>query len=851
MQDRANDIVSRLTLDEKVAQMQMDAPAIDRLGIPAYHWWNEALHGVARNGTATVFPQSIGLAATFNSDLIHHLAQTIAVEARAKHHEALRHDIHAINTGLDLWCPNINIFRDPRWGRGQETYGEDPFLTSRLAVAYIQGLQGDDPNYFMTIATPKHFAVHSGPELERHRIDMHISDHDLFDTYLPAFEVAIREGHAYSIMGAYNSLDGTPCCANSRLLNDILRKDWGFDGYVVSDVGAIDDIYVNHQYAGSYEQAAALAVKAGCDLDGGEVYSHLPGAIAAGLITEKEIDRSVTRLMLARLRLGEFDPPRRAPSFTKIPLSANDSPEHDALAREAARQSIVLLKNDHNQLPLKTDLKTIAVIGPTADNLAVLTSSYNGTPSHPVTILQGIRNAVPPTTRVIYEQGCPLVAEQLPLEEPVPAACLFSDDTLKFPGLKADYYKDANLAGRPARTRIDAAPNFDWSLETPPLKDSFSATWTGTLVPPVTGDYQLGITATGGYRLFLDDKPVFSTWVQGAHRTTSERIHLEQNHPVHLRVEYFYKSDKNNAAIQLRWTRPDAEPFYADAVRAAEKADQVILVLGLTAGLEREQATSGYKGFEGGDRQTLDLPAPQQQLLEALAKTNKPITLVLTSGSALSINWANESEQIPAILEAWYPGQQGGNAVADVLFGKFNPSGKLPITFYKSVSDLPPFENYSIQNRTYRYFKGEPLYPFGHGLSYTTFETSAPKILTPNPTTTDNLQVQLTIKNIGTREGDEVAQLYISHPNIPTAPQRSLQSFQKVHLQPSEQKIITFTLTPYQLATINEKGERQNLPGPVTLETSSTGAGPAKTITLTGNAMPPTYPNPFPLPVVK
>jgi beta-glucosidase len=896
MEDRAKDLVARLTLEEKVSQMLMDAPSIDRLGIPAYHWWSEALHGVARNGEATVFPQAIGMAATFDTDVHYQMAQIIAVEARAKHNEDVRLGKRAIYMGLDLWSPNINIFRDPRWGRGQETYGEDPYLTGRFGVAFVKGLQGNDPTYFETIATPKHYAVHSGPEPERHRFDAVVSEQDLWTTYLPAFEASIREGKAYSIMGAYNSVDGLPCCCNPRLLTDILRKQWGFEGYVVTDVGAARNIYQDHQAADTPERAAAMAVKAGCDLGGDPTYKALVNAVHLGLITEAEIDTSATRLFMARLKMGMFDPPSMV-AYQQIPLDQNDTKEHDAVAFSAARESMVLLKNADHALPWKNDFSSIAVIGPTADSIPALLGNYNGTPSHPVTILQGIRNAVPASTHVIYEQGSPLVEEQLPLEEVVPTSCLLTEEAADpLPGLKANYFDNLNLSGRSSRQRVDAKVDFDWTAsaarEPVDLTPGFSARWTGVLVPPESGRYQLGFSVRDGVRLFVDGRLILDDWTSGGtKRTTSTQINLEKGKHYKVAIEYFRPSDvkapdpapaaaaadaaasrrgkrprgavggamadqdgnvaappaaaagavpqpattqpalptsaakpaspRDDAVLQLRWTRPSSDPSYAEAVRAAQKAEAVVLVLGITSDLEREESFINDKGFSGGDRTSLDLPPVQEELLEKVmeAAKGKPVTLVLTNGSALSVNWAND--HVPSILEAWYPGQRGGDAVADILFGKYNPAGRLPVTFYKSVTDLPAFDDYRMKGRTYRYFTGEALYPFGYGLSYTTFSYSDPALSTEHPTTAGNFSVEVKVKNTGAMAGDEVAQAYLSHDGAAgdgeSVPRETLVGFKRVTLNPGEEKTVEFTVTPLQMAVVTKEGKREVAAGGITL----------------------------------
>ena len=652
-EQRAADLVSRMTLEEKVSQMQNVAPAIPRLGIPAYDWWNEGLHGVARAGQATVFPQAIGLAATFDTALMHQIATAISDEARAKYNDFQRQGMHARYEGLTFWSPNINIFRDPRWGRGQETYGEDPFLTSRMGIAFVQGMQGDDPKYRKLDATAKHYAVHSGPESERHRFDVHPSERDLHETYLPAFQALVQEGKVDAVMGAYNRVDGASASANPRLLQDILRKQWGFDGYTVSDCDAVEDIYKQHKIVQTAEQAAALAVKSGMDLNCGSTYAALTQAVHDGLLAESDIDHALTQLMTARFRLGMFDPPQLVP-WSRLPYSVNQSPQHDALARRAADESIVLLKNN-GVLPLSPNVHRIAVIGPTADDVAPLLGNYHGTPKSPVTILQGIRAAAP-HAEVVYAHGADLVE-----------------------GIK------------------------------------------------------------GGTQ-----------------------------YPAEAREE---------------------------ALRAAKNADIVIFVGGLTADLEGEEMDVDYPGFAGGDRTDLRLPASQEQLLEALQATGKPVVLVLTTGSALAVDWAQQ--HVPAILLAWYPGQRGGTAVADALFGRTNPAGRLPITFYKAEEKLPPFDDYRMEGRTYRYFKGEPLYPFGFGLSYTRFAYSDLQLDRNQAAAGDRIKVTLKVKNAGERAGDEVVQLYLQPLHEPHARvNRELRGFRRVHLQPGEEQSVSFDISP-------------------------------------------------------
>jgi beta-glucosidase len=674
-EERVNDLVGRMTVEEKVSQMSSVAPAIERLGIPQYNWWNEGLHGVARAGLATVFPQGIGLASTWNTDLIHRMAQVISDESRAKHHEAARQGVRDLYTGLTLWCPTINIFRDPRWGRGQETYGEDPYLTSRLAVQYIKGLQGDDPRYFKTIATPKHFAVHSGPEDKRHYFNAEVSQRDLEMTYLPAFKASIVEAKAYSIMSAYNRVNSEACSASPTLLQKTLRDTWGFEGFVVSDCGAVDDIYSGHRLVKTPAEAAALAVKNGCDLECGCTYGipcdygQLGEAVAQGLLTEADLDRAVKRLFMARFRLGMFDPDEQVP-YAHIPFNVVDSAEHRALALEVARQSLVLLRNQDHQLPLdRTKLKSIAVIGPNADETLVQLGSYMGTPAEPVSVLEGIRALVAPETKVNYACGSELV-----------------------------------------------------------------------------GNDRAG---------------------------------------------------------------------FAEAVQAALQSDIAVVVLGLSQLLEGEQEME--EGLppgtrSQGDRKTINLPDIQEQLLEAVQATGTPVILVLINGSALAVNWANE--HVPAILEAWYPGQAGGTAIAEAIFGLTNPGGRLPVTFYRSDSDLPSSDDYRMTNRTYRYFTGQPLYAFGYGLSYTTFTYRDLQITPAEVKSGDPVAIQVEVENTGKQLGDEVVQLYVQDVQTSlSVPQLQLQGFTRICLAPGEKQTIQFTLTAEQLSFADEAGTWILAPG--------------------------------------
>jgi len=667
---RVDDLVGRLTVAEKAAQMLHEAPAIERLGIPAYNWWNEGLHGVARAGVATVFPQAIGLAAMWNVERLHEVAVAISDEARAKHHEFLRHGDHGMYKGLTFWAPNINIFRDPRWGRGHETYGECPYLTTRLGVAFCRGLQGNDPKYLKVVATPKHYAVHSGPEGLRHSFDAVVSEKDLRETYLPAFEACITEARAESIMAAYNRTNGEPCSGSPTLLGKILRGEWKFGGFVVSDCWAIKDFHEHHKVTQTWEQSAAMAVKAGCDLNCGCTYEHIPSAVAQGLVSEADLDVCLKRLFRARMRLGMFDPPERVP-WASIPYDKNDSPKHHALARTAARESIVLLKNAGGLLPLKKDIGSIAVIGPNAYDPHVLVANYFGIPSRAVTPLDGIREAVSPMTKVTYTDGC------------------------KLQGTKTD-----------------------------------------------------GLGRAGNL---------------------------------------------------------------SEAVSVASRADVVVLCLGLSADIEGEQGDASNSDA-AGDKIGLKLPGLQQRLMEMIVALGKPTVLVVLAGSALDLTWAQD--HVPAIAYAWYPGGEGGAALADVLFGDVSPAGRLPITFPRSMDDVPYFGSYAMKGRTYRYAEKTPLYPFGYGLSYTQFAYRDIAVSGARVRAGETVTVSATVENVGPRESDEVVQLYVKDLEAScVVPLHDLRGFARVRLGPGEMHTVSFDLGPRDLTLVNDAGKRVLEPG--------------------------------------
>ena len=801
---RVDDLVGRMTLKEKISQTLNASPAIDRLGIPAYDWWNEVLHGVARAGVATVFPQAIGLAAMWDEDQLFAVATAISDEARAKHHEFVRQGQRGRYQGLTFWSPNLNLFRDPRWGRGMETYGEDPFLTGRMGIAFVKGMQGDDPKCFKVIATSKHFAVHSGPESKRHIFDAEPSDRDLFETYLPHFRATVVEGKVYSVMGAYNRLRGESASASKFLLQDQLRDKWEFKGYVVSDCDAIRDIYASHKIVATEEEASSLGIKRGCDLDCGSTYKALADAIKLGLLTEKEPDVSVKRLFTARMKLGIFDPPEMV-KWAQIPYSINDSSQNSHLAEETARKSIVLLKNKGGALPLRKNLRTIAVIGPNADDTEALLGNYNGTPSHPVTPLAGIRAKLGSSATVLYARGSD-IAEGMPTYEPVPDkvfSTIFHGQQQS--GVTVEFFNNPQYKGNLARTDFSSNIIAAWGNKPPypDLASQFSVHWSGQITVAETGEYVLR-TASGFGRLILNGKQL-----GGRMGTPPQFVALEAGKPYPITLEMLADSS-GGLNVELQWSVRGRD-YTAEAVAAARKADAAVLCLGLSPRLEGEEMPVQVKGFSGGDRLTIDLPDVQENLLRAVAATGTPTVLVLLNESALAVNWADAN--IPAIVEAWYPGQAAGTAIADALFGDYNPGGRLPVTFYKSLDQLPPFEDYSMKERTYKYFTGAPLYPFGHGLSYTSFAYS--KLNLPESVKAgDPVKVSVTVTNTGSRTGGEVVQLYLTHRQSSVqVPIRKLVGFRRVTLKQGEAQKVSFTIDPRELSLITDDTRRVIEPG--------------------------------------
>ena len=805
-ENRVDDLVYRLTIEEKIDQLMHQAPAIDRLGIPKYNWWNESLHGVARAGYATVFPQSITIAASWDEDLMHEVASVISDEARAKHNEFLRRGERGIYQGLTFWSPNINIFRDPRWGRGHETYGEDPYLTGQMGKEFVLGLQGDDSDYLKVVATAKHFAVHSGPESLRHTFDAKVSERDLRETYLPAFRTLVKDADVYSVMGAYNRFRGEASCASSELFN-ILRDEWGFDGYVVSDCGAIADIWKTHKIEPDAASAAVSAVQSGCDLNCGDTYEALTEGVKRGLISEKDIDLAVKRLFTARFKLGMFDPVDKV-KYAQIPFNVNNSPAHSNLSRQAARKSIVLLKNENNMLPLSKDLKTIAVIGPNANDVQSLWGNYNGIPSDPVTVLKGIQNKLEPKAKVLYAQGSDL-ADGIPEMEPVPSIYL---ETLQGEqGLKGEYFDNKDLKGDPLFTQVDDNIDFVWDIDSPDprLKNSdWSIRWTGFIVAPKNGTYYISDWGKPYMTIQMGkDKSGGDHQHHGVLRPFKIDLVAGEKYPITVEYKNYY----GDATAKMMWAIPK-DDLLEKAVETANNSDVVILALGLNERLEGEEMPVQLDGFSGGDRTNLKLPKMQVDLMKAVVATGKPIILVLINGSALAINWAEEN--ISAIITAGYPGQQGGNAIADVLFGDYNPAGRLPVTYYKSVEQLPAFEDYDMAGRTYRYFHGTPLFPFGYGLSYTTFNygnLQLPKEVKMND---QPMKVSVDVTNTGEMDGDEVVQLYLTDEKASTPrPIRQLEGFKRIHLKKGETKTVSFLMSPRQLSMINKNDLRVVEPG--------------------------------------
>ena len=810
---RVDDLLSRLTLEEKVGLMSNATPGVPRLGLPKYDWWSEALHGVANAGVATVFPQAIGLAAMWDPQLQEEIGRVAGIEGRAKFNGYRGTLLEGqIFRGLTFWSPNINIFRDPRWGRGQETYGEDPYLTSRLGVAYIRGLQGDHPDYLLSAAGAKHFAVHSGPEPLRHNFDASPPERDLYETYLPAFEAAVREGDVEIVMPAYNAVYGVPALTSPLLYG--LLDAWGFDGHTTSDCGSVGDLYRTYGVAEDDVEANALALKAGMNVRCGGSARVLLEARTRGLVTEADIDGGLAPLLRTLVRLGFLDPEEDVP-FHAIDPALNDAPAHGAVALRAARESMVLLKND-GVLPLDPSALTrVAVVGPSATSVPVLVGNYNGVPSAPVTVLDGIKAALEPAgVEVTYAHGVEYADRS---QEVRPIA---------FGWFHGEYYDNPDLQGEPAATRTERPLNFDvgsrqrYGALPPGVPErGASALWNGHLVTTLDGEYELVVSGRGGFRLWIDGEAVIDSWEapagqEGELREVRLTKRLPDNAELPLRLEY--TQGDGPLAVSFEWNTPPPASGAEEALAIAEAADVVVYVGGISGQLEGEQMPVDYAGFAGGDRLAIELPELQQDLLEALEATGKPVVFVNLSGSAIAMPWADA--HVDAILQGWYPGQAGGTAVADVLTGAYNPAGRLPVTVYRSTEDLPPFEDYAMAGRTYRFFEGDPLYAFGHGLSYTTFHYR--NLRTSEPTLTDSIAVSVDVTNAGAVAGDEVVQLYVAFPDSEVErPIQDLRGFRRIALASGETRTVTFPLAPRDVAYWDAEADAWTVePGRVELQ---------------------------------
>ena len=804
VEQRVNDVVSRLTLEEKVAQMLNATPAIPRLGILPYEWWNEVLHGVARTPfKVTSYPQAIAMAATWDTNSLYRMADYSALEGRAIHNKAIETGKTGDRyLGLTYWTPNINIFRDPRWGRGQETYGEDPFLTAMLAKSFVHGLQGDDPKYLKAAACAKHFAVHSGPEPTRHSDNFNPSAHDLWDTYLPAFKELIVNAKVAGVMCAYNAVNTQPCCGSDLLMNDILRNQWKFTGYVTSDCWAIDDFFRYHKTHKDATTSAVDAVMHGTDVECGQtVYKTLVNAVKTGLIKEEQLDVSLKRLFTIRFRLGMFDPPSMV-KYAQTPASSLEAPEHKAHALKMAQQSIVLLRNENNVLPLSRKIKKIAVLGPNADNAIAVLGNYNGTPSQVVTALQGIREKLGKDVEVVYEKAINFTNDTLLVHKDI--SSLYQYDGK--PGVKAEYFDNEKMTGTPVFTTLEKEINHHWQEGTSPypgLKSTNYAARYSTVITAAKDEVlNFESEANDGYRVLINDSVMVDVWERN--RWGSKQFNLAVKKGVSYKIEMSFRQGGGDATVKLFAGNYVKTDFTALAERLKD-ADAILFAGGISPQLEGEEMPVTIPGFKGGDRTSIMLPAVQTELMKALKKTNRPLVFVMMTGSAIATPW--ESENIPAIVNAWYGGQSAGTAIADVLFGDYNPAGRLPVTFYKGDSDLPDFSSYSMENRTYRYFKGEALYPFGYGLSYTNF-TYDKMIIPATAKTGRNIIVNARVTNSGKAKGEEVVELYVSPQNGKSiAPIKALKGFQRISLKPGESKTVSFTLTPEQLSIIDEEGK--------------------------------------------
>jgi len=803
LEKRVNDLVSRLTLEEKVAQMLNETPAIPRLGILAYDWWNETLHGVARTPfKVTSYPQAIAMAATWDTSAMFRMADFSADEGRAIYNKAV--ELNRTNErylGLTYWTPNINIFRDPRWGRGQETYGEDPFLTSMLASAFVNGLQGNDSTYLKAAACAKHFAVHSGPEPSRHVDNINPSLYDLWDTYLPAFKELIVNSKVAGVMCAYNAVNSQPCCGNDLLMNDILRNQWKFKGYVTSDCWAIDDFFRYHKTHKDAITSSVDAVMHGTDVEcGNSVYRTLIEAVKTGLIKEEQLDISLKRLFTIRFRLGMFDPVSVV-KYAQIPITELESPAHKSHALKMAQESIILLKNQDNILPLTKKLKKIALIGPNADNSLALLGNYNGTPTHVTTLLEGIREKLGKKVEVIYEKEINYTNDSMFVYSNLSSQ--YSKDGS--PGVLAEYFNNILLKGTPTYIQTESDIDHYWAEGQSPALGidglHFSARYTTTFTAKKDDTIHFEIEGDDGYKLFIDEKLIIDNW-EKINVIKSFRLPVRIGEKHKIVIEYFQK--EGNAFIKLKAGNYRKANFTALAQQLKD-VDAIVFAGGISPQLEGEEMPVTIAGFNGGDRTSIQLPAVQTELMKALKTTGKPVIFVMMTGSAIAIPW--EEKNIPGIINAWYGGQSAGTAIADVIFGDYNPAGRLPVTFFKSDSDLPDFKDYSMKDRTYRYFKGEALYPFGYGLSYTRFKYDSLRT-PPKIAKGEMVNVSVRVTNFGKRDGEEVVQLYVSNQNKKfQSPLKALKGFRRIVLKAGDSQIVYFELTPEQLSLVDDNGK--------------------------------------------
>lgn len=842
VEERVEDIVSQLTLEEKVAQMLHSAPAIERLGIAPYNWWNECLHGVARTKyKTTVYPQAIGMAATFDKQSLEVMADFTAIEGRAVYNDASSKGDYSIYHGLTYWTPNINIFRDPRWGRGHETYGEDPYLTGTLGKAFVKGLQGENPNYYKASACAKHYAVHSGPEPERHTFDVKVSDYELWDTYLPAFYDLVVDAKVSSVMCAYNAYAGKPCCGSDLLMIDILRNQWKFNGYVVSDCGAIDDFWMNHKTHPDKATSAADAVLNGTDVECtfANTYKALIQAVQNGQIAESKIDESLRRLFTTRMKLGLFDPVEYMP-YHAIKTDVLEQDSHKAHSLKMAQQSIVLLKNEKNLLPLSKNLKKIAIVGPNANDEVAPLGNYSGTPSEIVTPLEGIKAKLGDAVEVVFEQGITHTSNTFFTPSKVSDVFFFDGK----PGFKAEYFTNKELQGEPKVVQTETRVNRFWQegVEMAPgvFAKNSSIRWTTTFVPDKDGEYVFELGGDDGFRMKIDGKICIESWNNQNNAPEKYRFVAQKGQKYEVVIEYY----QGDGGARIRFSTGNEVVTDLDQLVANVKdADVIVFVGGLTPMLEGEEMPVNIEGFNGGDRTSINLPKIQTDLLKALHKTGKPVVFVMMTGSALACEW--EAKNIPAIVNAWYGGQSAGTAIADVLFGDYNPAGRLPVTFYKCDCDLPDFNDYSMDNRTYRYFKGEAQWAFGHGLSYTSFKYENLEL--PKTSETNKpLTVKVKVTNSGKMAGEEVVQLYLKHLDGPSyLPVRSLKGFERISLKAGESRIVEFTLTPKELGFIDQAANLSVQPGTILVsvggsqpnkDTLKNGKAIEKNVTLTGSS---------------